>query len=829
LARLNGVDIDDASAQVQFTRTARGPRLTLTELSGNVENAAFKGEVNLDAPRRAWSVRLSVDGAPSERLLQLAERWGATPQRGRTLNRSLPLRGSLRGVVSLSGDFGGGANVNLLAPHPRDGQVMLTSDALQWRGRELGSLAADLTLREGIVTISDFSLLRRLSAKERALVASAPAVSGSAAAEDAAIGDIAVVRASGTLPVNFVRGGAPFDARFSVENERFSVLREVLEEVRSVLEERGQRVANLDVLLRRVHELPTGLEGRVQGRAHLSGEAGNVSVAVDALVDNARLSTQPLPALETSLVFANGAIDVNAFELKQTFFDVGDDGAPIAEAERVRETALRVAPGGRIVPGGEISLDVDVLRANLSQLAGWLPELRQIGGKTLLRGELSLFSLEVSGQTDSPNVTGSIEARDLSYRGYTLDRLRVTRFDIANGTLSVAPGNLTIVKGGFQSAVAYGSVPWSWGENGSLPGPKRNGVLDVHLPLQTRDFGALAGAFVPAVTSASAEEFNGSVDVTGTIDAPRFAGAITFAGARFRSDPAAVALPFGVSGLRGTVRFVDGNRVLIEGLSGQLARAEAVRATSTGNRSAAERDASAALRQARLETNAEQRGREVARPYLGGTFTLGGEVVLNLDADDLGSGLATHRYDLDFGLKDGTVYSESFSGLRDVSLTANWKTGEGRAEEAQNLSWNLSARGRTSLGTSQSGGRGNLVSAATVRLAPNFASSAAAFLRSRFDGQLELKSLPVQMRDVGRGVLDGKLRFDNGTVPLRTTPRRPDTLTTPVVTNTSAQIARPTKTSTLAGAQASESPKNSSRRRQSCSPGSARRLQWSRV
>ena len=738
-------------------------------------------------------------------------------------NGRIPLHGDLNLIFAASGDFGRDGktavlDANSFVPIVRQANAILVAESLYWRGREMGALTADVSLQNNVIRIADFSLLRQLSAREIAFNAIAQKNAGTDTKGDAKVpdnnaDDVSQIRIGGTLPLDInAPDAAPFDTTVTVENERFTVFRDALQELSRVLTARGLYLANLDILQRRVNALPTDLEGRMNAKTHLTGHWGALAVGLDASVDNARTSTQTLPALQTSLVFANGAIDVNDFEIKQTFEENSDgDLAPSTDVavddelsstgkandkRRVRETALRVAPGGRIVPGGEISLDVEVLKANLAQLAGWLPELKMDSGKALLRGELSLFSFEVRGETESPEVTGSIEARDLSYSTYTLDRLRVAEFDIKNGMLSVEPGKLTVVKGGFQSSAASGNVPWSWGENGSMPGPQRSGALSVHLPLQTRDFGALAGAFVPALTNVAADGFTGSVDVTGSLDKPQIAGEINLKNARFRADPITGPFPFGVNDLSGTLRFADGNRVLVDHLSGQLARAEAVRGTSTGNRPAQERAAIAkntapivqtntnvalrAISQISDPTNATRQQNSEERPDVGGKFTLDGDVTLNFGGGNVssaGSRLPFHHYNLDFSLRDGAFRSALLSGLRDISLDATWKTGEGAPQNAQTISWKMSAKGRPRLGDKAvKQTRGSLISVATVRLAPNFTNGLNAILHSRFEGDVKLKDLGWAVRDLGSGVLDGSLKLDNSAVieNAKRTPPRPD-------------------------------------------------------
>ena len=765
LARLGEVSLDEATSQVRWENSASGTRLALSEIVARSDKTSVAGDVIADTRRNLWRANLSLSGAPAAQLLRAVEAI-SLPAKTHSL---WPLRGMVRAAVNLSGDF---ANRNLAAARVADARVEMNAESLRWRGRELGAMTANFNLRDNVLHIEDAALIRQLSAGEIAQFRRAindvatssddaenTTSSTRSSAEDdvtpvqSVQSDVAEVRISGEIPLS---SNAPLQLGVRVENERFSVMRDLLLETQRSLREHGNTLSTLDEIISSTRTVPSALEARVGLKAQISGELNNPRIALEVVTDNARLDGQELPSLETSLILADGAIDVNNLELKQTTTEIDEDG----KSTRVRETSMRVASGGRIVPGGEISLDVELLRANLSQLAQWIPFLRARDGASMLNGDLSLFSFEVRGKTASPAVTGSIEARDVSVGGTTFDRLRVTTFEIKDDVLMIEPGNFTVVKGGFQSSAAYGSVPWSWGGSDGVLGPRRDGVLDVHLPLQTRDFGALSGAFIPALAEVSAEKFEGSLDITGTLDKPQIAGAVSFQNARFRVDPAIGPFPFGIDKMSGGVRFVDGNRVLVENLRGVIERAEEVRATSTGNAPAAERDP----RAARRESSARIRG--VDSPQLAGDFDIDGDIELDLEPRRVALGglrLASHRYNLAMTLKNGAIFSTTYSGLRDVALDAKWKTGDGDPRRAQVVNWTLNARGHDTLsGKLGHDERGMLSSKGDVRLAPDFANSVDALLRSKFAGNVEMKSLPFRMRGVGRATLDGNLKLDNG-------------------------------------------------------------------
>ncbi|HEX8235435.1 MAG TPA: translocation/assembly module TamB domain-containing protein [Abditibacteriaceae bacterium] len=753
LAQAFGFDARELTTQLRYEGTPQGPRIQLTGLAGIAEGSQVRGEAGLDTVAGTWHARLQATGAATDRLLratsQSAARVAATQPGAQSEDRAarlralldLPLRGTLSAAINVSGTTSTQSGDSGFALVPRDGTIEVATDALQWRGRDVGTLRADVALSNGIARINDLALYRAAAPVSTEVEASAGGTTPSAK-------PLSIVRVVGQVPLSADAPG--LNTTLSIDNERLSLVREALQEIQTGLQERGVRVANFDQVVTRLRALPSNLEGSLGLQAQLSGSWSDPVVAVDLNVRNPRVGLQTLPTVSAAFTFNDGAITIRDLALRQTFPAIDDDDE--------RETVLRIAEGGRIEPDGTISLDGEVLNANLSQLGMWLPDLREMSGRPSLRGELSLFTFQVRGTTRNPDVIGSIEAQDLLYRNYSLDRLRVTRFDIENGQLRIEPGNLTIVKGGFQSSAAWGRLPWTWGENGNSPGPRRDAPLEVHLPLETRDFGAVAGAFVPALANVDATAFHGAIDVSGTLDEPQLAGEIAMQDARFRADPASFPFGFGVTGLSGSVRFVNGNRLQVDNLRGRFVRATEVRAPATNNLPSAQRDTRAAQREARNPT--------AQPPRLAGEFALNGNINLDLDARNLLApveNMAAHRYDLALTLRGGEYSTQATSGLRNVSLDMSWQTGAGAPRSAQNVRWTLSAAGRNLRNARSSAGE--LRSTASVTLAPNFATGADALLRSQFDGEITARALPFDIQNSARGVVNATLRLDNALPP----------------------------------------------------------------
>lgn len=769
MAQLLGVAIDEAAADLYFENGSNGLRLGLSEITGRIGTSTFTGRLLSDMPKNLWRVQLKTSDIASARLLRtgvfLAARIGNEDlaRRIRTW-QNVPLRGLVRADIDIEGKFktaGGNGQLPLLVPS--GGTVKVATDNVRWKGRSIGTLTADARIVENGVQLQDLTLRRSTAVPTAAVPVSANAKAdatgdekraGSAVnAEEEIIAppaepENALLQITGLLPTS--SDAETLDARVKLSNERLSFVQTMLREVEGSLRKQGELVPSLDAIVNGITTLPGNLEGLLNLDARFTGSWQRPVIALETAVLDARLGTEVLPTLKTSLVLDDGAVNIQNLEIRKlTPPTPGTD-------EDERDTVLRVAEGGRITPGGEVSLDIELLNSNLSQLAQYIPGLKGPDGRSIMSGEISLFNIEVRGQSTNPVLTGSIEAQSLVYRNYSLDRLRLTRFDIADGRLAVEPGSLTVVKGGFQSSAAWGNIPWDW----KRPGPVNDGPLEVHLPLQTRDFGALAGTFIPALAEVAADNFNGTIDISGTLDSPKFAGELAVENGRFLAKPAALGTDFGINGLTGRIRFIDGNNLIFDNVHGTLASAGSIAAPSTNNLPAAQRNQRAAERAAVNPTGPPPAD-------ISGEFALAGKVALDLDPrnfDEPGLSVAAHRYDLQFSLKKAGYSSSTLSGLRDVNLTAAWKTGEGDPALEQFVSWQLQAAGSRSAGKvkGKAGGpAGELTSVAQIRLAPDFASSFDAFLHSNFKGDLTLKGFGFAMKDVATGSLDGALQLSN--------------------------------------------------------------------
>jgi hypothetical protein len=805
LAQAYGFEVQEAAGDlaVRPQQTESGARtfyIGLTHIEGRIAGADlsettsesdsgntplppnFTGEFIADGAANEWHLALNTSQITTSRLLLAAERTGDARTRGW---RELPLSGALSAGVDLNGTLRAADGSTQFLP--RAGEISVQSGGasgqqLRWKGRDLGVLTARMQLKSGVLQVKQFEL------------AGLPTADSSVPAQRP------LFQVAGVLPVSL---DAPdLDASLLIENQQLSFVIEVLREIREALAQRGQNVTYLDAILHRIEGLPESIEGRVGLEAHLEQSWHSPVVAVNALHVNDLYFRTPsgtrksLPNLTASFVYdgnENGAVAIRNAELRLPKVKHDATTAESDEGEGDEDLLIRTLQPGRIVPGGEMSLEVEVLNADLEQLADWVPTLRNAQGRPILRGRLSNFVVQLGGTTGDPQLTGSLLGEDWRFQQYSLDRVRLDKFTIANGQLRIEPGFLTVVKGDFQSAAAWGFLPWSWGDENTQPGPVADRPLEVHFPVGKENFGALAGTFVPAIQNVGAEAFSGEVTLGGTLAEPRLAGEATITNGTFRLRSSLAELDAGVAKLSGTLRFVNGNRLEIGegGLRGQLVPANSVHAPQTGN-------APSAVRQARDERAKQRQGETPGAPRLAGDFLLQGGVTLDLDPRNLlapRANLAAHRYDLKLAFAGGAYSNSELSGLRDISVAVLWQTGAGDPRRSQQMRWVLSA------GSGGEKTTGRVASFAALRLAPNFGESFNALMRSRaeaffnpedfhaFDadwstlpgggasatalqavlqkaggapGRIELSNFQFSWKNVARGTIDGHLLLDNG-------------------------------------------------------------------
>ena len=740
-----GAEISSSAAQIAAAPAGQnGWRVRLSNWKGRIEGAPFAGDLALDTARNTWALSLQTNGIDAGRAARL--RSLTAPLKNGVPAPLLPFEGQLSADVNVSGILKPQANAAQPFFVPRAGYAKVTAQGVAFQGQPLGTLNADVAIEDDLARIRTLELV---PTPGRAGAPQTPRLS--------ATGTVPLSPDAPGLNVNLGVGEAPL--QFFIEATR---------DARQILEQSGVRLAALDSVVEYADALPAGTRGRVAMEASVGGTLRRPIVNVPALT--LRDGRTPLPyggfsppaTLDVGFSYdgRTATIERGEFRLQKTAAERANSESESAGDD----TLLRVEPGASVAPDGEISLGADVFNANLSQLATWVPALRNAKNDPILRGELSEFSLRLSGQTRAPDVIGSIQAENLRFNEQTLDRLRLARFEIRDGRLQIAPGNFTVAKGAYQSSAASGFVGWDWARGG----PQPNAPLDVSFPVETRDFAALAGLFVPALSGVGADELSGGVTVGGTLADPKLSGRVTLRNARLSLEGPSVALPVGLTKVSGTVRFTPDQRIEIDAadpLRGTLAGAQTVVAPSVKGKKA-------------------KKLSPLPPVNLAGDWKLTGAVGLDLSAQSLSNlerAVGRQRYDLAFALDGGAVSTPALAGVRDADVAARVQTG---GDGAQRVRWMIAARGRRKSSQTKNGGQ--MVSIGQLRLAPDFASGPDALLRSvaeTFDGtgfesfavakRVNLAALPDRRPQfgfdklewgyggVGSGEVEGRLVLDN--------------------------------------------------------------------
>ena len=668
LGRVFGLSIEEITSDISALPGDGGPQVLASNLKGKIEGAPVGGRLAADIGRNVWNLRFNARDVPSSRLAQVADN---VPDALRNefdapLERigQVPLRGQFSADIALSGTLFN--DQKRFAPLPISGNASLETDALRWRGRPIGTVTADLALEDDALQIAGIQLWRTTAdAPARDLLAQAGTVE--TPPDDAGL-SASLVRLSGTIPLKPEASG--LQVRLISEDAQVPTLVQTVEEVVDYLRQRGgTSLENAQPILESAQKnlaaLPPDLKGRVALEARVTGSVAKPDVEVDRLVlRDASFryegGTQTLPTIDAAFDFkgSENAINISKVEVILT-----EDETPLVADATVNAdtgkanpvtTILRLESGGRIELDGTVTIDGELRDGNLRRLARYVPALRTPEGTPLASGRIEKFTFAARGAIFSPTVTGQVIADDLKYRDNTLDQLQVRNFRIGDGEFTIDSGDLQLTKGDFRSSSAVVQIPWTWGGDGELPGPRQEAEIRIAVPIEENNFGALTGILVPSLLKAKADDFAGNVEIGGTIQAPKLSGRVHLENASFQFAPNSLPFDGGLDKVSGTVSFVDGNRLVIapdDFVRGEIVSASKIAANDTGN----------------PKTDATTRKRKVPKKQddvqLAGEFSLRGGAVFDLSAQVLAQPvqtLANHFYDMTFSVRNAQLGTRDF-------------------------------------------------------------------------------------------------------------------------------------------------------------------------
>lgn len=308
-------------------------------------------------------------------------------------------------------------------------------------------------------------------------------------------------------------------------------------------------------MLRRAAEsLSRPKSGTFNAVASLSGPLSRPDGVLSAHGENIVLDIHKIESLDIAAKTKEGVIELEQFNAKS-----GD--------------AYLSATGSPLYDKGNLQLSASLGNIDLGRFNYQI-------GKSTAKGNLSI-ELEASGKAAAPEMTLSAEVISPSVNGYTFDRLRASRIDVANGRISVPdPDSGIILAVGSHQIVAHGSVPWDWSTI-SVP---RDEPIELSVGLKNEDLSILS-SLAPLVDSqATKGPVDAQLTLSGTLNAPKANGLLDVSNGTIALKGFASVL----EQVNADVVF-DGDRILINNLSAKssLGGAAQVRpggsVTVTGN------------------------------------------------------------------------------------------------------------------------------------------------------------------------------------------------------------------------------------------------------
>jgi hypothetical protein len=292
--------------------------------------------------------------------------------------------------------------------------------------------------------------------------------------------------------------------------------------------------AEAERLRRGLRTAPRPTAGVLDGSATITGCLSNPSGLGRIEARNVVLDGKQIDSLVVQASSTEGVVSLAEFR---------------ATSEAMVVEATPIDPGAPVYRDGQIAVSVAAYNIDLTRLRPWLGEHTPSGTLT------ARFDLE--GPAREPTVIGSVEVADPGYGGFTFDRLRASRIELAGDTIRVA--DVILATNGHQ-IVARGRLPWSWSAL-TIPSDQ---PLQFTAELVREDLSFLA-AFVPQIEAGTTSgPVQAVVDVGGTLADPNLSGLVQVQNGSI-----------GLRGFRNVFNNVnidmlfDGNQVLVNKLSAQ--------------------------------------------------------------------------------------------------------------------------------------------------------------------------------------------------------------------------------------------------------------------
>ena len=240
-------------------------------------------------------------------------------------------------------------------------------------------------------------------------------------------------------------------------------------------------------------DMPKITSGFLNGTFQVGGCLAKPDGAINIQATNIGMDTQKIESIIVDASVISGVVTLNQFRASSEEMVISATGAPLYR-------------------DGELQLEVAAQNMDLSRLRPWLGE-NTIGG--VLAAEFT-----IRGDVTSPQVTGSVEVVNPSFRGVAFDRLRFSRIDVISDRIEFSDVILAV---GNHQVVAQGFLPWNWATM-SIP---QNQSLEMSARLNKQDLSVL-GTFTTAIDmSRTTGEVEAALNISGTLASPQLDGSLT--------------------------------------------------------------------------------------------------------------------------------------------------------------------------------------------------------------------------------------------------------------------------------------------------------------
>jgi len=241
-----------------------------------------------------------------------------------------------------------------------------------------------------------------------------------------------------------------------------------------------------------IEKMPRLTSGVIDAEIAISGCVGKLNGSLSLAASDLGIDIQKIESISLRMTAKQGAVKLDEMTMISGDMNLTASGDPLYK-------------------DGLLRLDLSASNMELSRLRPWLGENTP--------GGVAAADLVIRGAAKSPDVIGSIEVINPSFRGLAFDRLRVSNISI--GAASVEFSDVILAVGSHQ-AVAQGVIPWDWSTLSVPP----DEPIAFSAGLKKQDLSLISSFFAMVDPAATAGTVEAGLDMTGTIANPSLKGAL---------------------------------------------------------------------------------------------------------------------------------------------------------------------------------------------------------------------------------------------------------------------------------------------------------------